>query len=55
MSPLLNSFVAAFCKDENSTSNPHAFPSLVSILHKLAMVLEGKMTRGYWKTMCLIN
>lgn len=26
-----------------------------SILHKLAMFLKGKVTRGYWKTMCLIN
>lgn len=26
MSPLLNSFVAAFCKDENSTSNPPLLP-----------------------------
>lgn len=34
---------------------PHSFPFPFSILHKLAMVLEGKMTRGYWKTVCLIN
>lgn len=49
---ILLPFVGAFCRDEND-GNPHCSPS--SILHKLATVLEGKMTRGYWETVCLIN